>query len=380
MPIIVGMNPPPILTESTPRHLRGLLELLRVQRFEQEPDVLLGRTAEILAESLGFRAVVVHLYRPRCDAFQVVAAHGSDEVRERLLDSTTTLDAWTPLLDDRFEHGGVSFIPHGELGRSELGTVNVPATRVVDAVDARHPEAVLLAPLRGADGSLLGILSLHDRESGALPGEEELEVLATVAAHVALSIDAARAAAAAARDRASLVNLLEVSARLTELETVDSVLSAVTHGIQQAFGFEKAVAAISDGAGGFVPGGAAGWSMDDPALDFSIRAGEVQALLDPDYEIEGCFLLPREIACARAAAFELCLCPQRPRPERLEPALADRAARRPSGRPPGIHLGGRPRGLAAALARAPPGPAHVREPGERCATRGGRPRDVDPAQ
>ena len=81
MPIIVGMNPPPILTESTPRHLRGLLELLRVQRFEQEPDVLLGRTAEILAESLGFRAVVVHLYRPRCDAFQVVAAHGSDEVR-----------------------------------------------------------------------------------------------------------------------------------------------------------------------------------------------------------------------------------------------------------------------------------------------------------
>lgn len=125
-------------------------------------------------------------------------------------------------------------------------------------------------------------------------------MLATVAAHVALSIDAARAAAAAARDRASLVNLLEVSARLTELETVDSVLSAVTHGIQQALGFEKAVAAISDGAGGFVPGGAAGWSMDDPALDFSIRAGEVQALLDPDYEIEGCFLLPREIASARA--------------------------------------------------------------------------------
>lgn len=96
--------------------------------LQQEPDVLLGRTAEILAESLGFRAVVAHLYRPRCDAFQVVAAHGSDEVRERLLDSTTTLDAWTPLLDDRFEHGGVSFIPHGELGRSVLGTVNVPAT------------------------------------------------------------------------------------------------------------------------------------------------------------------------------------------------------------------------------------------------------------
>ncbi|MCP9485600.1 MAG: GAF domain-containing protein [Gaiellaceae bacterium MAG52_C11] len=292
------MNPP-LLNESTLPQLRGLLEMLRLQRVEQEPSVMFERIAAILGESLGFHAVVVNLYRPRWNDFQVVAAHGSDEARALLLGTTTTHEAWSPLLDDRFLRGGVFFIPHGELDWSAFGTVYLPEPTAIEAPDPWHPEDALIAPMRGADGSLLGILSLDDPESGAVPGPGELEVLATVAAHVALSIDAAQAAAVAARDRASLANLLEVSSRLNGLETVESVLGAVTRGIQQALGFEKVVAAIADGAGGFVPGGAAGWSLDDHALGFELTAAEIEAILDPDFEIEGCYLLPREVASPR---------------------------------------------------------------------------------
>ncbi len=290
---------PPILNESALPHLRGLLEVLRLQRLEQEPAVLLERIAEILGESLGFRAVVVNLYRPQWDDFEVVAAHGNEEARDLLLGTTTTLSAWAPMLDERFRRGDVYFIPHGELDWSEFGAVYLPALPVSESPDAWHPEDGLIAPMLGSDGSLLGILSVDEPESGAVPGDEELELLSAVAAHLALSIDAAQAAAVAARDRASLANLLEVSARLNALETAESVLGAVTRGIQHALGFEKVVAAIADGAGGFVLRGAAGWRLDDPTLDFEITAAEVATILDPDFEIEGCYLLPREVAVPR---------------------------------------------------------------------------------
>jgi PAS domain S-box-containing protein len=291
------MSSSPALDGLTLSHLRGLLELLRLQQREHEAATLFERIAAILGESLGFRAVVVNLYRPRWDDFEVVAVHGSADARELLLGTTSGLSAWTPMLHERFRRGDVYFIPHDELDWNELGPVYLPPLVPAEGRNAWHPEDGLIAPMLGSDGALLGILSA---ESGDVPGDDELELLGTVAAHVGLAIEAAQATAAAARDRASLVNLLEVSARLTELETVESVLGAVTRGIQQALGFEKVVAATSDGAGGFVPRGAAGWSLTDAALDFSISSSEARTLLDPEYEIEGCFLLPRELAVTYA--------------------------------------------------------------------------------
>ena len=286
------MKSPPSLIDSKLPHLTGLLELLWLLRVERDPSVALARIAEILGEALGFRAVVVNLYRPAWNDFEVVAAHGNDEARALLLGTTTTPEVWAPMLDDRFERSGVYFIPHGELDWSAFGTYYLPTLPVSETPDAWHPEDGLIAPMRSADGSLLGILSVDEPESGAVPGDDELGLLAAVAANVAFSIDAAQAAAVAARDRASLASLLDVSSRLTELDTVDSVLAAVTHGIQQALGFEKVAAAILDGSGGFVPRGAAGWSLDDPALTFQVTTADVQALFDPEFEVEGCFLIP----------------------------------------------------------------------------------------
>ncbi len=293
-------KPSPTSNEATLLQLRGLLDMLRLQRAEQEPSVLLPRIAAILGESLGLRTVVINLYRRAWDDFEVVAVHGSDEARALLLGTTTTLESWAPLLDERFQRAGVYHIPHGELDWSDTGVVYTPPLAATVAPDAWRSEDALLVPLLGADGSLLGILSVDEPETGVIPGDDDFELLAAVAADVALSIDAAQAAAAAARDRASLANLLELSAHLTGLETVESVLGVVTLGIQEALGFQKVVAAISDGAGGFSPRNAAGWRLDEPALDFTFTTEEIRGLLDPEFEVGGCFLLPQEVGFARA--------------------------------------------------------------------------------
>ncbi|MGI9113301.1 MAG: hypothetical protein ACR2GT_14090 [Gaiellaceae bacterium] len=113
------------------------------------------------------------------------------------------------------------------------------------------------------------------------------------------------------------------------------------------------MAAIADGAGGFAPRGAAGWQLDDPKLDFEITAGEVATILDPDFEIEGCYLLPREVAGPRApnhstyASVRNGHGPLAWNRHWLIVPLVDRGGKRD-----GLHLGGRSGGFAAALARA----------------------------
>jgi PAS domain S-box-containing protein len=289
----------PIQTEATVPHLRGLLEILRLLRSEADPTALLGQVAEILGKTLEFRAVVVNLYRPAWDDFEVVAAHGPKEAHDLLLGSTTTLETWSAMLEPRFLLGGVYFIPHGELDWGDFDAVYTPEPKGEPSPGGWHPEDALIAPMRGADGSLLGILSLDEPLSGRIPDEEELELLATVAEHVALALDGAQADAAAARDRASLTSLLEVSTRLATLDPGDSIFDAISEGIAGSLGFEKVAVATATGAGGFAPRGSAGWLPDDPGLDFQISAADVAAVFDEEFQLGGCYLLSYEQAQAR---------------------------------------------------------------------------------
>ena len=106
-------------------------------------------------------------------------------------------------------------------------TFHVPELEPSSDPDAWHPEDALMVPMRGADGTLLGVVSVDEPESGLRPTDEELDVLVAFAEHVIGAIEAMQDAAAAARDRASLAQLLDVSASLVELESVDDVLQAV---------------------------------------------------------------------------------------------------------------------------------------------------------
>ena len=61
---------------SSLRRLHGFLEVTRLVRSEDDLPTLLRATASAIAESLGFGVVVIHLYRPAYDDFQVSVVHG----------------------------------------------------------------------------------------------------------------------------------------------------------------------------------------------------------------------------------------------------------------------------------------------------------------
>jgi diguanylate cyclase (GGDEF)-like protein len=281
--------------------LTGLLEVTRVVREDADLDNVLPAVAATIAEALGWGTVVISLYRPAFDDFLVSTVHGSEEARQTLLGRSRTLEQWTPLLTPEFERHGCFLLPWDEFDWSVDVTISyVPPTAPVDEPDAWHPEDALFVPLRHGSGQVLGFLSVDEPVTGRRPTDEDLRVLSALAAHAAGAVHAVIDAGEAARHRTSLEHLLAVSARLTEVTALEPMLDAVCAGIRAALGFQNVSVELVDTATGrAVPKAAVGWTVEDLAGTRTSHVSAVEQLLDPAFEVEGCFLLPGEEACAR---------------------------------------------------------------------------------
>lgn len=242
---------------SPPSHLsplRGLLEVTRLVRADEDLPELLAAVARIIAESLGYETVAISLYRPAWDDFAVTAVHGNEGARGAVLARASSLAEWEPLLADR------------------SGT------------------AVFL-PMRHSAGHLLGVLSVDEPPSGRRPTGEELDVLVSLADHAALAVQGAQESAEAARHRLALEQLLDVSSRLTAEPVADEILRAVCRGVHDALGFQNVAVQLLDAATGRLERRAAvGWSLDGGSAA-PVLLADIEPLLDPAFEIEGCYLL-----------------------------------------------------------------------------------------
>ena len=292
----MGAMPLHIEPLSSLPQLRGLLEVTRLVRDERDLTRLVDRIAETISDSLGWGTVAINLYRPAEGDFEVTTVHGNEGARDALLGTTRPADAWAPLLDERFLRRGAYLIPHEEAVWAGMPT-HVPDLLISSDPDAWHPEDALVVPMQGADGTLLGVVSVDEPQSGLRPSDEELDVLVAFAEHVIVAYEGFQVAAEVARDRAALRRLLDVSASLVDVDTADSVLENVARGIQEALEFEKvAVCLAHDGS--FSPSGTAGWEPDDPGLDFGLTDADLDLLFVPEFEIEGCYLIEDTVATA----------------------------------------------------------------------------------
>ena len=284
----------------TARTLRGLIAVTRLARAGGSLQERLGELAHTIGDSLGYETVAITLYRPAWDDFRVTAVSGREQARETLMGCTRTWDDYRPLLDERFLRCGAYVIPAGEHDWSASGpTFTPPVEPTPGDPDAWHPDDVLLVPLETSDGSLLGLMSVDEPASLRRPDDHELEVLVAVGEHVALAIEDAQADETGARHAASLQHLLQVSSRLRESHDVNELLQAVVDGIRRALGLERVSIELTqpDGAG-FTPRSSTGWGSAGPPPT-GLTPESLEALLDEQYEIEGSFLLPFDVASAR---------------------------------------------------------------------------------
>ncbi len=279
--------------------LRGLLEVTRLVRTGEELPELLGAIARTVSDSLGYRTVVVNLYRREWDDFIVMTVYGSEEAREMLLGQVSGVDEWVPLLDQRFLQRGAYVVPAGEFDWDQLGgSTYTPDVPVPDDPSLWHPDDALFAPLRGADGSLLGVLSVDEPISGRKPSGDEIDVLVAVSEHAALAVEAAQETARAQANREALERLLDVSTHLNETWDATELLTRVCGAIGEALGFEKVAVQLLTPDGVHETAAQMGFA-DGENIGDPLTADQLERLLQPEHELNGCFVIDH--ASARAA-------------------------------------------------------------------------------
>src|SRR3954464_3190326 len=95
--------------------LRALLDMAAVVRSRADLQRLFEEIASTVAQSLGFPAVVVNVYRPAWDDYEVVVVEGDDAAaREALLGEHVDPVQLARLLDERWRVHDAFLVPHDE--------------------------------------------------------------------------------------------------------------------------------------------------------------------------------------------------------------------------------------------------------------------------
>src|SRR3954447_2523628 len=265
----------------------------------------LETVADAVAQTLGFHDVVVNLYRQEWDDFIVSTVHGDESLRAALLGCTYSWSDWESMLSERFRRGAAYLVYAGQLDwDTQSGKRIVAEVETIDAPDAWQAEDEIFVPFHHADGSMLGILNVGSPNSGLRPTEEDLEVLTLVVRHAARAVQRAQDAAKAAAHRRGLEELLRVSSRLSETVSPDAVLQAICSGISQGLGFQRVLVQLRDDDSDLLVSAAGvGIETEDVSTRFVLHDDDLEHLLDPEFEQEGCYLLPLEEAKRRVPSY-----------------------------------------------------------------------------
>lgn len=275
--------------------LRGLLDV-SARALDDDLSGALQSIVDRLAEALDVEAVVINLLRPAWDDFEPTAIHAPPHVHEALRGGTIPRSTVETLLDPRFDVGGAFFVPAGAVA-DDLDGVSATIHRPDRPAGPDHwqEDDELLVPIRGEDGQLLGFLSLDEPASGLRPGPEDIEVAVAVTDAAATAVRTAQGAIEARRNRDALAHLFGLSSRLIAAQDVDQVLTDCCEGVRAALGFERVAIELIDPETSLLRlRAAAGW--DEGVPDGTTTLEDVDRLCDPAYEIEGCYLLPQDVA------------------------------------------------------------------------------------
>jgi signal transduction histidine kinase len=285
--------------------LESLQRLVEQSRsVASQPDLvsLLDATAEAISRRLGFSLVVINLYRPAWGDFIASTCLSEHPGARFLLGTTNTLDDFSPLLDERFNHSG-AYLSRIDIEQTHVGAAYVPDLAPVDDPQRWGPKDWLLVPMRRSSGETVGILSVDEPTSGRKPSEQELRMLVAFTSCATAAVENAQHAARTAQHRRALEQLLRVSTRLGHAYDLEELLQSICDGVSSALGFEKVAVELMDRHTGELHAKAAtGWRTPQEGSASPYTLSDVSPLLDPAYEIAGCYLIPGDIAALRVPA------------------------------------------------------------------------------
>jgi diguanylate cyclase (GGDEF)-like protein len=204
-----------------PRHLRSMLAVSRAAASGQGPLPVLEALAETIRSELSFHVVAVNLVDRPSQEMRIVTVLGDDDARATLLGTTSPLSEWEPVLGPEFERQRAIWLPAGTSEWSDQIIHWTPSTGAVPGPDGWHPDDMLLLPLRGEHGELLGTVSVDQPATGRRPTDEQVAYLMSVADHAAIGVEQSLRAAGDSPEEAGQSSELRLAAAMLLAEALD---------------------------------------------------------------------------------------------------------------------------------------------------------------
>ncbi len=204
-------------------------------------DVPLGDALEEVAyaiqETVGFNVVLISVVEdPQSVSpllHRVAAAGLPLDVFEEAKRVRQPLERYERILREEYRQGLCYFFPFDRRDHwgAELHTI-VPMPELAEWHEGQwHPHDMLLAPMRGAGGRLLGHISVDEPQDGMRPRQRTLEVLSIFANQAAIAVENAHLYADARRRAEDLAQINEVGRTLTQLVEPQQVLKTVVEAV-----------------------------------------------------------------------------------------------------------------------------------------------------
>ncbi|MGQ9714379.1 MAG: GAF domain-containing protein [Anaerolineae bacterium] len=282
------------------QQMSHLLSVSQGARSDRPLEEILEDVAYAIQEAVGFNVVLVSVVEGTPPMLRRVASAGLPlRELEEMKRHPQPLERVERLFQEEFRLGNAYFLPHERpvAGLEALHTYTPmrPETKVQEG--QWHPEDMLLIPLRGATGQLVGLISVDDPQDRLRPSRSVVEALEIFAGQAALAIENARLLQEARRRLWEQTLLFETSAAVSSSLNPDEVLQVLARQIQWAIPSaqvliwnweeEKGIAQVMVGRPQVPAGGAARRALASlPRTAVALRKGQPLVLQAEDPSLE----------------------------------------------------------------------------------------------
>ncbi len=203
-------------------------------------EEVLERIVQAIPDTVGFNVAMLSLVEGDPPYLRRVASAGIPLVTFREVQKhRPPLANYLKVMREEFRTSNSYFLPHQRVNDWGSDIPHHTVTAGADTVPPGHwhPQDALLVPLRGGEGSLVGLLSVDDPQDGRVPNRAQIEALELFAAQAAFAIENARLLEETQRRAVQLETIGQVSRRISAILDLDTLLPEVVNLIQEKFGY-----------------------------------------------------------------------------------------------------------------------------------------------
>jgi diguanylate cyclase (GGDEF)-like protein len=268
--------------------LEALLELPRSASEDSLGDFLVT-VADTMCRTCGFTTVVLNLFRPAWDDYEVALVVGQQESVDALTGSLTPRSAFRRIIAEAEQRiPGVFFLSEESGFWGDLDDVFTPQLTPLEDPNAWLSGDGIVVFLSDADGAPLAFVSMDEPASGMRPCDDDLRLISAICSHAESALESAQRKEKVDENARVLSLLLETSPALSSCSTTAELFDMASQTVVPQLGFER-FAGYAVEEDHFVLCATRGWD-DTALLPATLLVAEIDELLAPAHEQAGCFI------------------------------------------------------------------------------------------